>query len=149
MIKSLIAGAVALLALPLALSATPAPFDVTCSGPECIVHCTVSPCAGCWNQPFFHYELDKTAGAVNVVDSGCFDCKNCTVEVSVWEDSNASWTYSGSGVRGTVSNNEASPTVFTLSRGCREDGQSTVEFDRAGQGGADDMILRFNCNDPC
>ena len=88
MIKSLIAGAVALLALPLALSATPAPFDVTCSGPECIVHCTVSPCAGCWNQPFFHYELDKTAGAVNVVDSGCFDCKNCTVDVSVWEDSN-------------------------------------------------------------
>ncbi len=93
--------------------------------------------------------LDDAPVEVNVVNGACVSCKNCSVEVSVWEDSSASWTYSGSGVRGIVSTDEDHPTVFTLSRGCRQEGQSTVEFDRAGQGGTDDMILYFNCNDPC
>ena len=109
----------------------------------------MDPCGGCWNEPYFCYEFTKTPGQVKVVDRVSFDCENCTVQVSVWEGSDASWTDSGSGVRGTVSTNEEAPTVFTLSRGCRQEGQSTVEFDRAGQGGTDDMSLYFSCNDPC
>ncbi len=65
-----------------------------------------------------HIDIVKVPGEVNEVDAGCFNCKPCKLEFSVWE-TNSSCTYTFSGGAAGTAGTQANPAEFTITNDCR------------------------------
>ncbi len=97
-----------------------------------------------------HIDIVKVPGEVNEVDAGCFNCKPCKLEFSVWE-TNSSCTYTFSGGAAGTAGTQANPAEFTITNDCRnpEMANEVVFVFECGGATWPYTDIGVHCTDPC